>query len=194
MESGNESKNEVYVNNNTNLLITMYSCAMVPLIAHLMELFFKDINIWSTERLLLLYLASVSGYIISDKLFRVLRKSKYYDMGFKLGNSDAMGIAICMSINSMVVMYYDSVATTIVLSICVFLSIVILSHDINKIRFDYRKLIIIGIYTVMFMLLNIKNHFSQPLSWWIRFLIIQFIVCSAFDLIIMLINKLKSSK
>ena len=61
MHKDNPQKN---LSNNTNLLITMYTCLLAPLIAHLLDLLLKDKNIWTTERILIVYLALLTGQII----------------------------------------------------------------------------------------------------------------------------------
>ena len=151
-------KNEQDNKSNTdNLLIAIFASALAPLISRLIHLYIADENgIWSTENILVIYLSSVVGFVISDKLYRVVENSRLYEKGVRLGDSDTVRFAIWLCPVVLSTQLKSKIAVIGLIAITI-LSVVILVKDIGEIQIRMKQLCMIAVFTIAAILLGIHN-------------------------------------
>ena len=172
----------------------MYTCLLAPLIAHLLDLLLKDKNIWTTERILIVYLALLTGQIIFHKICQIFKERGLYDKGFRLGDSDALEIAVCMMLVSIVMFNYNSYHAILLLIGLSVIAIIVLVIDRESIHISFRNLCISGIITLIIIIYEYVTGFNLSITQWGIYILCQFLVCVAFDVLIILCRRAKSYK
>ena len=91
LKNGNPDKGGIGVNDLLSIAIT---CAIVPLLSHLLNLVSGENDLWSTERLFALYFASFSGWILRECLQAEVTRRGLKKKGYTFMDSDAAGNAV----------------------------------------------------------------------------------------------------
>lgn len=196
MRNDQERKKNVE-KNSESMLIAILSCSLAPLISHIIELRYGTNRGWTTERLLVLYFASVSGYIISEKLYRSVESSKWYKKGFKLGNSDALRNIIWMIPVSVFIYNYDSELCVLALITLMIIAIVIIIKNESQIEFTIRNNLLIAIFAIFVILTpgwEIYSLVGNPLINYILLIASTFAVAFIFDLVTIVYKKRKNKR
>ena len=124
---------------NDALIATIISCVAAPLISHWLDMFIgPEINIWSSERLLVLFFSTIAGYVIWDKIKRVYNNTFLPDKGFHLENSGAFEQVIWTLPSIMVVMFYDTKFGASMIIIFHGMALLILCFDRQALLFNKR--------------------------------------------------------
>lgn len=168
--------------NASNLIIAMLSCMLAPVISHILDLYVEN-NHWNTERLLILYFASVTGFVIQDKVYRIFKERKSW---FMLGDSDAIGFIIWLFPVSLVVIMYSDLPSMICLATLVVASLIIIAKDYDRINISWKTMAIIAI--VLIILVFASNELApriekQPFAYFGTWILCQIACCTVFDLI-----------
>ena len=185
--------------NAINLLILMLTSMLAPIIAHALVLH-GGINAsqWTTERILVLYFAAITGYILSDKLFRLVKKSGLYERGIKLGDSDALPNLIWMAPVSIVLLYYDTLEGTLILIGLSLLSIIILWKDRKEIVFSTSTSFVLAVFVIMYIVVFSFAPYEGSIKEWITilvgWLVAQFVVCLIWDIVAIYLKKHRTGK
>ena len=88
----NESSSD---NNVGNLLIALFASVLAPLISRLFNTVYGyQNNIWSTESIILVYLSSITGYILSTKLYLLTKTKMFINKGWKFGDADTVRFVV----------------------------------------------------------------------------------------------------
>lgn len=201
IELGLSKKNEMKYtggNKTTDLLVLMLTSMVIPMIAHTLDIAFGEANAWSSERILALYFAAVSGYIVSEKLFYVLKQKNFYQRGIKLGDSDAIPIFLWIVPMLFVMVAYETVIGMLVVLAFACAAIGILLFANEGIILTKRKyIILVGFVVVVTVLFQNITYDRSPVMWIIG-LTVNFVALVAigliFDIVSMAINKLKHRK
>ena len=75
-------------------LTTALTCAVVPILSHLLTLVFGENDLWASERLFVLYFAFLSGWIIRGSLQSWVARAGLKSRGYTFMDSDAAGSAV----------------------------------------------------------------------------------------------------
>ena len=143
--------------NTNNLLIAIFASMMAPLISRLIHLYIVDEQeIWSTENILVIYLSSVVGFIISDKIYRVVKNSGLYARGIKLGDADAFRFAVWF-FPVVLSLQLKSKVSVVALLVMTIMSIFVLIKDKSDIHIDLKQLCIIAFVTVAALFSGLMN-------------------------------------
>ena len=184
-------------NNVDNLIIAMFSCALAPMIARFLDLTCKNNVAWDTERIILLYLSSMAGYIVSDKLYRLIEHSNLYKKGFKVGDSDALKNIIWMIPVSIIINNYNNPFAIGIMIAIMLIAIAILCLDYNSVHINKYSLLLVGLFSVILIVINLlwPGHYTdrQWLGYYVRLLIAQAVVCVMWDLIAIVVHKIKDN-
>lgn len=193
---GNDSSRDKK-NNAVNLIIALLSCSLAPVISHFLDLALEN-NEWDTERILVLYFASVTGFILQDKAYRAVKETGLYERGFKLGNSDALGFIIWSFPVAIVVVMYDDIVGIGSLAVMIVCAIIIVSKDYNRIQISSITMTMSGGVLLLFILFSVKMlpHLAKGnlTVYYFKWMMIQFIICFLFDMIVKLVGKIKSER
>lgn len=196
MRNEQERKKDVD-KNSESMLIAILTCSLAPLISHIIELHYGTNRGWTTERLLVLYFASVFGYTISEKLYRLVESSILYKKGFKLGDSDALRNIIWMIPVSIVIYNYDSELCVLVLIALMIIAIMIIINNKNQIEFTIRNNLLIMIFIAFVIVTPGWKAYSlvgNPLINYTLLIVCTFAVAFIFDLVTIAYKKRKNQK
>ena len=168
--------------NATNLIIAMLSCMLAPIISHILDLCVGN-NQWNTERLLILYFASVTGFVIQDKVYRIIKERKSW---FMLGDSDAVGFIIWLFPVSIVVIMYNDLPSMICLAVLVIASLIIVARDYDRINITWKTMALIAV--ALTVLAFASSMFApmiekQPFAFFGNWMLCQIACCTVFDFI-----------
>lgn len=200
LNSSNESVSKIRPEKSigSDLLILMLTTLLIPMIAHTLDIIMEEANAWSSERMLTLYFAAVSGYVISEKIFYLLKKKNLYQRGIRLGDSDAIPIFLSTVPTLFVIVGYETVLGIIVLLIFACISVGILLFANEGILFTKEKfMVLVGFVILVIIVFNNLSNKGTIEMWVfgaIRYAAILFIVCLAFDVVHMVLRKLKNGK
>lgn len=159
----NEQKNN---SNIDNLLIAIFASVLAPLTSRLIHLYITDEQgIWTTENILIVYLSSVIGFIISDKVYRIVNENGLYERGIKLGDADAIRFAIWF-IPVILSLKLKSRLAVIVLIALTLISVVILIKDRNQIKISLFQLCLIAVITIVALFLGIMKIDAKMVCWY----------------------------
>lgn len=168
-------------NNVGNLLIALFASVLAPLISRLFNTVYGYQNsIWSTESIILVYLSSITGYILSTKLYLLTKSKMFTKWGWQFGNADTVRHAVwilpvILSLNT------DQLLVNVLLIALTLGAIVIVSKDIRLIYLDLKTLIIIGMITIIIILMySIYPYWKH----YILFLAASFLVAAVWDLVV----------
>jgi hypothetical protein len=193
---GNDSSRDKK-NNAVNLIIALLSCSLAPVISHFLDLVLEN-NEWDTERILVLYFASVTGFILQDKAYRAVKETGLYERGFKLGNSDALGFIIWSFPVAIVVVMYDDIVGIGSLAVMIVCAIIIVSKDYNRIQISSITMTMSGGVLLLFILFSVKMlpHLAKGklTFYYLKWMMFQFIICILIDMIVKLIGKIKAER
>lgn len=128
-----------------DFIMVIVSSTAAPLLSHILNTLSPHSE-WDTDRLVILYFASLSGFIIADKIRRLAEGSTKF--GF-LNYSDAIFALIwCLPVTIVVFFYEYTLA--LYLLVCYFaISFAVLRRDWDVIQIDYSKLLLIAIITLI---------------------------------------------
>ena len=146
----NESSSD---NNVGNLLIALFASVLAPLISRLFNTVYGyQNNIWSTESIILVYLSSITGYILSTKLYLLTKTKMFINKGWKFGDADTVRfvvwiLPVILSLNT------DQLLVNVLLIAFTLLAIIFVSKDIRLIYLDLKTLVIIGMITIIVILI-----------------------------------------
>ena len=174
--------------NMDNLLIAIFASVLAPLISRLIHLCIVDEQeIWSTENILVIYLSSVMGFIISDKICRVVKNSRLYVKGVKLGDADAVRFAVWF-FPVVLSLQLKSKGSVIALMGMTIFSIFVLIKDRDEIHIDLKQLCIIAVVTVVALFSVLMNMDGEM---YLRFFVGIIIVATLFDVCMAIIRRWK---
>lgn len=178
-------------NNVGNLLIALFASVLAPLISRLFNIVYGyQNNIWSTENIILVYLSSITGYILSTKLYLLTKSKMFTKLGWIFGNADTVRYAVwilpvILSLNT------DQLLVNVLLIALTLGAIIFLSKDLSLIYLDLKTLVIIGMLTIIFILMySIYPYWKR----YILFLVASFFVAAVWDLIVQVRKKHLNSK
>lgn len=168
--------------NASNLIVAMLSCMLAPIISHILDLCI-DNNQWDTERLLVLYFASVTGFVIQDKVYRIIKEHRSW---FMLGDSDAVGFIIWLFPVSLVVIMYSDLPSMICLAVLVIVSLIIVARDYDRINISWKTMALITV--ALSVLVFASKMFApmvekQPFAFFGKWILCQIACCTVFDFI-----------
>ena len=178
-------------NNVGNLLIALFASVLAPLISRLFNTVYGyQNNIWSTESIILVYLSSITGYILSTKLYLLTKSKMFIKLGWNFGNADTVRYAVwllpvVLSLNT------DQLLVNVLLIVLTLLAIIFVSKDIHLIYLNLKALIIIGMLTIIAVLMYSKYPF------WERYIIIlatSLLVAAVWDFVVQVRKKHVNSK
>ena len=174
--------------NTDNLLIAIFASVLAPLISRLIHLYIVDEQeIWSTENILVIYLSSVMGFIISDKIYRIVENSRLYARGVKLGDADALRFAIWFFPVALSLQLKSKISVIALMGMTLF-SIFVLIKDRGKIQVNMKQLCFIAVVTVAALFSPLLN---MDVKMYLRFFVATIIVATAFDLFTAIMRKWK---
>lgn len=184
-------------NNSENMLIAILTCSLAPLISHILELQFGTNNGWTTERLLVLYFASVAGYTVSEEIYIIVMKSKWYSKGFKLGNADAVRNVIWMIPVSIVISDYDNKYCVVFLMGLILLALLIIYIESNRTWFSLKELVIILVFIIIIIIIPARDYYSSirnPMRYYAILFICTLFVALVFDFAVIVYNRITQKK
>lgn len=187
MEGSTEKNAENRKSNAINLLLIMLTNFLAPLVAHLLDMILgAENNPWKTEKIFVLYFAAFIGFVLFDKIKRLLKTKPLYEKGFMLGDSEAMLNALMAAVIAIVMYCYDSLIGSIVLIVLAIIAFAIIWKDLEKIQITPQLCILLGCVVVVYVLYmsHIQINGSGGSILWkiLLYVICQFAICTAFDL------------
>ena len=176
-----EKKKIVVKDKNKNLIITIIISSLAPLISRLLRVLFKDIPFpCETEDIIIIYFASLTGYVLSEKVYSIegyrLFKGK---IEIRFGEADAVRFAIWMIPVSLSV-NLNSVIVISLLMILVIASLIILYCDFERFHFKLVDCVLIGIITIG---MTILFSFERRWEYYCVLLASAIIVAFVFDVL-----------
>ena len=141
-----------------DFIVVIVSSTAAPLISHILSILFGPTNGWDTDRLVVLYFASLSGFVISNKVKRIAANSN----GLRFLNySDVLWELIWLLPITIVAFCYKSLLCLLFLICYMLISLVLLRKDWDIIRFSYPKLIYILIITILMIAIGNISGFAS---------------------------------
>lgn len=140
-----------------DFIMVIVSSTAAPLLSHALETL-SPYNTWDTDRLVILYFASLSGYIIANKVRRLAESSSKLSF---LDYSDVVHELIWFLPVVVVAFCYENPLALLFLACCFVISFAVLRRDWDKIQIDYPKLILIAIVTVIIIWIGFFSRFDS---------------------------------
>ena len=125
------------------------TCAMVPLLSHVLTLIWGDNPIWSSERLFVFYFASFSGRVLSEGLQLMVEKHGLKSKGYTFMDSDASGNAVWAFPMIIALFCWDDAIAMIVLLAIFFVSVLVLCRHTDEVRLNLGNMTFVGIVAVL---------------------------------------------
>ena len=179
--------------NSNDLIIAVLSCSLAPIASRVISLLL-DNNQWDTERLLVLYFAALSGFIIQDKIYRIIESERGYRMIRQLTSSYSLSFFIWLLPVSIVVLQYDDLTSILFLAAMNMAALIIAAKDYRSIQLNFKKMILVGLAMVLLVIASKyvfpPNKTNNTLLFLILLIAIQVVGCFCVNVVIIVIKYL----
>ena len=145
LKNGNPDKVGIGVNDLLSIAIT---CAIVPLLSHLLNLVCGENDLWSTERLFALYFASFSGWILRECLQAEVARRGLKKKGYTFMDSDAAGNAVWVIPIMIALSCWHTTVGVLVLLVVYILAACLLWVHRSEVQIGMGQLCLVGVITV----------------------------------------------
>lgn len=171
------------------------TCFAAPLVSHLCDLIVgSDENPLSSEKLLCAYFVLIALYVIYENIVGFLKKTRLWHKGWRLGNSDALLIALYIAGATVVIGFYDTLPGVLVIVSIFAVLFVLLWFKPVSIRIDSRKMTLFALMVAIALPVAVLGVYggdgcADP-AFLIWIVVGQFVACALFDAVYVLLKKI----
>lgn len=177
MKNNTDEKNYDVPDGIKNLMIAIASCAFAPLISHWLDVCMgSGINVWTTDKLIILFFSAISGWVIWDKICREYKKTRLFSEGLDLDNAGAAEQLIWTMPSMMVLLFYDTVFGATAIVVFFIIAIIIMWRDRDDIKNIKGAYFLVGSYEIIVIIIQFIYPFKVHIKEWLIIVPIVFLV------------------
>lgn len=181
-----DQKQRKNVSKSYDVILIFVTAFAAPLAAHVCDVTMgKENNPLSSEMLLCAYFALIAAYVIYEFLMSYYKQTRFWERGWKFGNSDALIVSTYIVVATIAIGYYNTLGGTLFILAILFFFIAILLFKPDRVRLNSRSMVLFALFVAVVVPVILLNTFGSgildnpwDLAWiWVG----QLFVCIGFD-------------